>query len=76
MQAWAEHAGRGAEIYEELARLAGWRDETPPYDPEANICVGCPGCLTGGRCVDDPDEPDDYEEADQADWLRDWKADQ
>jgi hypothetical protein len=25
-QAWAEHAGRGAEIFEELARLSGWRN--------------------------------------------------
>jgi hypothetical protein len=26
MQTWAEHAGRGAEIHEELARRNGWRD--------------------------------------------------
>lgn len=59
MQTWGEHASRGAEIYEELARLSGWRDDSPPYDPVANICVGCPGCLTGGRCIEDPSDPDD-----------------
>lgn len=26
MQAWADHAARGAEIYERLAVLNGWRD--------------------------------------------------
>jgi hypothetical protein len=31
----------------------------PPYDPDANICIACPGCLTGGRCIDDPRDPDD-----------------
>lgn len=25
-EAWAERARRGAEIFEELARLSGWRD--------------------------------------------------
>jgi hypothetical protein len=27
MQAWAEHAARGAEIHEEIARRAGWRED-------------------------------------------------
>lgn len=27
-QAWAEAAGRGAEIHEELARIQGWREES------------------------------------------------
>ena len=26
MEAWVEHAGRGAELFEEAARLNGWRD--------------------------------------------------
>ena len=26
MQAWVEHAGRGAELFEKFARLNGWRD--------------------------------------------------
>jgi hypothetical protein len=29
MQAWVEHAGRGAELFERAARLNGWREETP-----------------------------------------------
>jgi hypothetical protein len=28
MQAWVEHAGRGAELFEKVAHLNGWR-ETP-----------------------------------------------
>lgn len=28
MQAWAEHAGRGAEIHEALAHRFGWREQT------------------------------------------------
>lgn len=41
--------------------------ETPPYDPAANICIGCPGCLTGGRCIEDPIEDwDDHDDHDQA----------
>jgi hypothetical protein len=27
MDAWVEHAGRGAELFEKFARLNGWRDE-------------------------------------------------
>lgn len=29
MQAWVEHAGRGAALFEKAARLNGWREETP-----------------------------------------------
>lgn len=27
MAAWVEHAGRGAELFEEAARLNGWRED-------------------------------------------------
>jgi hypothetical protein len=27
MQAWVEHAARGAELFEHFARLNGWREE-------------------------------------------------
>jgi hypothetical protein len=40
----------------------------PPYDPEANICIGCPGCFTGGRCIEDPPDPDDWWDDDPDDW--------
>lgn len=26
MDAWVQHAGRGAELFERIARLNGWRD--------------------------------------------------
>lgn len=50
-----------------------------PYDPDANICIGCPGCLTGGRCIEDQDEDDDWwddepDDDDPEDWGEDWPA--
>lgn len=43
----------------------GDQDADYPHDPEANICVGCPGCLTGGRCIDDPPDDDPHHDDDQ-----------
>lgn len=34
MDAWATHAGRGAELYEEIAERLGWRVTPPRYDNE------------------------------------------
>lgn len=61
----AEILRKGADVVDgELGELLAataahiGTQEDPPYDPEANICIGCPGCHTGGRCVEDPPEDD------------------
>lgn len=52
----------------------------PPYDDwgEDPGCLGCPGCLTGGRCIEDQDEDDDWwddePDDDPEDWGEDWPA--
>lgn len=39
-----------------------------PYEADAAICIGCPGCFTGGRCIEDPSDPDDGWDDDPDDW--------
>lgn len=34
MDAWATHAGRAAELYQEIAKRLGWDTSAPRYDQE------------------------------------------
>ena len=36
MEAWVEHAARGAELFEKFARLNGWRDQPQDAPAEAH----------------------------------------